>query len=63
MEGKIKFGKLIVKRGKEWKNQYCPFKPYEKECGEDCPHFSESSETINLTCGNGNPLIYKSEGK
>ena len=57
MDGKIKMGKLMVKRNGEYKIQYCPFKPYEKECGEYCPHLDISGEYIKLTCSNGNPVI------
>jgi len=50
MEGKIdKNGKLKIKRGKEYKDQKCPYDIRSEQvyiCGDHCPQFGEPKNMI-----------------
>jgi len=35
-------GRLFIKRGSEYKKQYCPFCAEEQFCGDWCPLFNDS---------------------
>jgi hypothetical protein len=56
MDGKItKNGRLEIKRGKQYKDQVCPFFNGEMVtyCGDECPLFGEPAENIKYKTSAG----------
>lgn len=55
MEIKIdKQGNLWIKRGGEWKKQYCPSTYDQPECGDWCPLFGEPFSLDEKIAGDKN---------